>query len=180
MGADAETLTAAGEVGPVRDIEVGLLDFSKADQAVDRAEARAEVERTGAFFLHYHIQIFAAGNDSVGWLRFDLGEIVQILKAFLAHIDKRGVVNLAGLHRQFAADHAVLRPCISLNVDKVDVGLDAFVQAVGEIHCTRTGGQHLGGNRHVDIAATAVEIAHGFDVITHAFRGEKLACIHFE
>ena len=180
MGADAETLTAAGEVGPVRDIEVGLLDFSKADQAVDRAEARAEVERTGAFFLYDHIQVLSAGNDSIGGLGFDLGEIVQILEAFLAYIDECRVVNLAGLHSQLTADHAVLSPCISLDVDQVDVGLNALVQAVGEIHRARTGGQYLRGNCHIDIAATAVKIAHGFDVITHPFRGEKLARIHFE
>ena len=32
---DPETLTAAGHVGPVEEVEVGLLEFRKPDQAVN-------------------------------------------------------------------------------------------------------------------------------------------------
>jgi len=49
LAADAEPLTRTGEVGPVEEVEIGLLKFGEADKAVDRAEAGAEVERTGFF-----------------------------------------------------------------------------------------------------------------------------------
>ena len=66
--ADTETLTATGEVWPVGNVEVALLKFGKANQAVDGAEPGAEVEGSGALLLDNQVQILPAGNDRVGGL----------------------------------------------------------------------------------------------------------------
>ena len=68
LGADTETLAATGEVRPVGNVEVALLKFGKANQAVDGAEPGAEVEGSGALLLDDQVQILPAGNDRVGGL----------------------------------------------------------------------------------------------------------------
>ena len=180
MGADAETLATAGEARPVEKVEVRLLQFGKSDQAVDRAEAGAEVERAGAFFLHDHIEILAAGHHGIGRLGLDTLEVVQILEALFADIHERGVVDLARFDSQLAADDAVLRAGVALDADEVDVGLNAFFERVGDIHRARTGGEDFGNGSHVHISAAAVEITQSLEVVPHALRGEKLAGVHFE
>ena len=68
LSADTETLAATGEVWPVGNVEVALLKFGKANQAVDGAEPGAEVEGSGALLLDNQVQILPAGNDRVGGL----------------------------------------------------------------------------------------------------------------
>ena len=180
LRADAETLSAAGESRPVHNIEVRLLKFRKTNQAIDRAEAGAEVERAGAFFLHDDIEVLAAGHDGVGRLGLDALEVVQILQALFADVHECGVVDLAGFDGQLAPDHAVLRAGVALDIDEVQVGLNSLVDRVGEIHRAGAGREDFGHGRHVHITAAAIEITNRLEVIAHAFGSEKLAGVHFE
>ena len=180
LGAGTETLATAGEVRPVENVEVGLLEFRKSDEAVDGAEARAEVERACALLLDDHIEILAAGDDGICGLGLDAGEVVQVVEAFLAEIDECGVKDIAGFDGEFAADHPIASAGVALDIDEIEKRLDAFVDAVGDIHCPWAGGENLRDCGHIHIAAAAVEIAHGLEVIAHAFRSEKLAVAHFQ
>ena len=140
LSADAQTLAATRETGPAENVEVRLLHFGETDEAVDRAEAGTEIERTGALFLDDDIEVLAAGNHGVGRDGLHLREIVEVFEALTADVDQGRIVDVAGEDGQLAADDAVFGPGVALDVDEVEVGLGAFVDAVGYIDQACTGG----------------------------------------
>jgi len=94
-----EALAAAGEGGPVEEIEVGLLDLDEAEEAIDGGEAGAEVEGAGACFLDEDIDVLAASDIGIAGVDLDatiLVEVAEVLEAALADVDEIGVVKLAG------------------------------------------------------------------------------------
>ena len=72
LNAKAEFLPTTGEVRPVQQIKIALVQFREADNAVDRAEARAEVQRTGPLLLHLHGQVLAPFHACVLRIGLDL------------------------------------------------------------------------------------------------------------
>ena len=180
LAADAETLSGTGEVGPVEEIEVGLLEFGKADQAVDRAEAGTEVERSGLLLLNDDIEVLAPWHQRVLRGHVDLGEVVQVHQTGLADIHERGVEDAARLHRKLSANHLVLGLGVALDINEIHVGLDTLVDAVGEVDLPVTRRGDLGLGDHVDIAAGAVVAADGFKIGTHAVRSVERSLLHLE
>ena len=180
MSAHPEALAATGHVGPVEEVEVGLLEFGEADQAVDRAESGAEVEGTRLLLLDNDIEVLASGDEGVLRRHVDLGEVVEVHQARLAHINKRGVEDPARLNGEFAADDLVLGLGVPLDVDQVHIRLNSLVDAVGEVDLSLAGGGDLGLGRHVDITARSVEIADHLEVSTHSLWGVERAFLHLE
>ena len=66
-----------------------------------------------------------------------------------------------------------------MDVDEVDVGLDALIEDIRHFDSTWSGGEDLGVGEHVDVSAATVKITHSLEVIAHAFRREELAGLHF-
>ena len=180
MPADTQTLAASDEAGPAKNIEVCLLQFGKTDQAVDRAEAGAEVERTGALFLDDDIQILAARDHGVRRHGLDLREIVKVFETLAARVDQDRVIDVAGFDRQFAADHFVLGPRVALDVDEIEVGLRALVDAVGHVDQTPAGRRNLGNNEGIDVALRTVEFLQGLEVGAETVRSVERAVDHFQ
>ena len=69
--------------GQLSEIEVALGHLDEANNVVDRAEAGAEVERTGAFFLHLNGEILAASHAGLFRISFDPEKYPRLSRRFL-------------------------------------------------------------------------------------------------
>ena len=88
--------------------------------AVDRAEAGAEVQRAGAFFLHLNGQIFAARNIGIFRISFDFRKVTKIIETILARVHADGVENIARSDQNFAPDHLILGACVADDIDALN------------------------------------------------------------
>ena len=151
-----EALATATEVTPVTDVEIRLRDADEAAEAVDRAEARAEVHGAGGLLGHGDVDVLAVRRRSRVRAHIHVAEVVQLLEAGLAHVHFHRVQLLARGDRQLAADDFILRHVVAGDVDAVDVELRAFGDRIHDLHLARTGIEDAGVHAGVGITAGAV------------------------
>jgi len=175
LDAHAEFLATAGEVGPAGDVEISLGDFGEAEEAIDGAESGTEVKGSGAFFFDEDIEIFAAGDEGIGGVSIDLGEVVEVHEALLACVDANGIKDFAWSEGEFSADDLVFRSGVSGDVDVFEVALDAFFDIESDIDDMIGGWGGIGASLEVDIATSAVEVLEGFDGGADFLRGIDFA-----
>ena len=180
LPADTEALAAADEARPAEDVEIRLLQLGKTDQAVDCAEAGAEVERSCALLLDDDIQVLAAGDHRVRRHSLDLREIVEVLQTLAAGVDQRGVISVARSDSQLATDNVVLRARVALDIDQIDERLSAFVDAVGDIDQTAAGRGYLRHDQRIDVALGSVKLLQRLEIFTQPVRRVERPIHHFE
>ena len=165
LDAGAEFLAAAGKGGIIQEVKIALAQLDETEQALDRAEAGAEIERARPFFLHLHEEVFATGNARLLRIGIDLLEITQVIETTLAVLDPHGVEDVARQDGNFPAQHFVFRPGIAGDVDPLDEGAGTFRDDVGEIDHSGAGGRALREDVDVDEAARAITIRNRLGVI---------------
>ena len=126
LQAQAQLLAAAGEARPVEKIKITLGDFDKPQQAVDGTESRAEGDGAGALLLQVEHEILPVRNVGRFGGCFNLREVAEILQARDAGVHADGIVDVAGIHSQLAANDLVLRLGIAADLDLLNVRQFAF------------------------------------------------------
>src|SRR4029077_373533 len=78
LDSQPEFLSSPGKRWPVEKIEIALCQSRESHQLIHCAEAAAEAERAGPFFLHQNVQIFAARYVRVFRISLDLCKVTQV------------------------------------------------------------------------------------------------------
>ena len=172
-------MAAARKGGPVKKVEIALREFHEANQLIHGAEAAAEAERTGPFFLQQNGEIFAARYVRLLRIGLDLCEVTQVLQTFLGHVHTNGVKNISRGNEHFTTDDLVLCARVALDIDPIDKRAVAFLDLVSHIDQCRTGRRAFRQNHQIDVPAAAVRVGHCFCVIAQLLRRINAAFLHF-
>ena len=173
LDAGAEFLAAAGEGRIVQHIEVALGQLDEAEQALDRAEAGAEVERASVSPLP------APRFSGQGTTRF-LGEgvhfleIAEVLEPALAHIDADRVVNVPRQDQDLAPDATLsfVRELPAM-LTRSTKEREPSEMLANEIDQARAGGRALGLKINVDVTG-AIAIGDRFRIVFQSLWRNKL------
>src|SRR5213079_3235997 len=128
-------------------------------------ESSAEAKRAGSLLLHQNRKVFATGNVSIFWIRFDFRKVAQVLEAFLSRLHANRIKDLTWRDKNFAADDFVLRAGVTDNVDSLHKRTGTFFNIVVDVDQSRTGWRAFRGNHKIDIAATAVSVGQSLRII---------------
>ncbi len=174
LGAEAqahrETLSTTGEVPWVEQVEVRLLKGEEAHDAVDRTEASADADRARSPLLNEHVHVSIASTARRA-ARLHFAEILQAFEARLGGFQLDGVEHVAGLQRDFTADHLVLGLGVARDVHAAHLVAGAFGDAIDDVHPVRSGVPDVGVYGSIGISARAVVTADHRDVRPHLLRG---------
>src|SRR5687768_14248129 len=131
-----------------------------------------------ARFLDIDDKIFSILHVSRFKVGFHLFEVTHLLQAVLADAHAHEIERLARRHRQFPANHLVLRLGVPLDVDSLDETFPAFFAKnfVNKIDRATFGIWNFNRtNIDIDVALRAVEVANRFRIAPQAERSENIA-----
>ena len=170
LHAHAGLLTAAGEIGRMEQIEIGLRNFRVAHQGVHGTETGAHGEVAGIFFTYVDDEVFLAGRRRINRLRsqVNLFKVFQAFQALLADLDAHHVQHVAGRNRQFAAEDLVLGLEIAADLNFLDVGFFTVVQIDAQSLPLR----------NLDVTLAAVKILDEFGVLAQTVGFENISAVH--
>src|SRR5689334_742664 len=103
----------------MKEIEIALIHFGKADNRIHRTESRAHRKVSSAFFINPNHKVLVPGNRWFSWFRprVHLLEILQTFKPLFADLDPNHIEYFPGRNCQLPSNDFVLRLGVPANLD---------------------------------------------------------------